>query len=652
MFTRRQFIGRLVSGAAASAASAAIAQSSSNGERVIILGFDGVEPTIVDAMLSDGELPNLARLRETGCYHRLLSSNPPQSPTAWSSFATCANPGRHGIYDFLRRDPATYIPGLGFGGMQPAKVAPDGALLQPAGYVSFRKGETFWAVAAKRGLRAKLLWTPYAYPPEDTPGIQMICGLDAPDIRGTQSTFFALSDRFKQTETVAGGVRIPLRFTGNAADVRIPGLRHPHRKDYVEAPLRITVDRERCTVTLDVQGKTITVAERCWSDWIEWTFDISPAFQVRAISKCHVHEAGEHVRIYMSCLQIHPAAPYLPISAPGTYAAQLADRHGLYKTVGWSDDTKALQQDELTEALFLEEAKGNMAWQSLVVLDELEAGHFDLFIAGWTSTDRVAHMFWRYRDQQHPKYESEAPDRFRRAIETLYAQMDEIIGKVMSRITPNDTLMVLSDHGFKGFHTGFSVNTWLARNGYLAVVGQSDPATAFTDARFLQGIDWPCTKAYGLGLGSVFLNLQGREGKGTVSPDEADALLLELREKLLGVKDPESGEPVLHNVYRARDIYHGDCLADAPDLQLGFRDGYQMDKSSASGAVPGNIFAPNDDKWSGEHAAADVRHTPGILFCNRPLRSEPAIVDIGVTALSRLRIQPPPFYEGNDLQPA
>lgn len=658
MISRRRFIGGMASlcppiqnifGALISPDTAAEARNPSTPGRVVILGFDGVEPTIVEGMLSKGELPKLQRLRESGSYHRMLSSNPPQSPTAWSSFATCKNPGGHGIYDFLRRDPTTYMPGLGFGGMEPATLGADGRLLMSAGYKSRRKGETFWSVAANQGVRAKLLWVPYAYPPEDLPGLQILCGLDVPDIRGTQSTYFALSDRLTEPEYVAGGMRIPLVVANEEATANIPGFRHPNTKEYIAVPLRITVDRSHQTLTIDVQGKKHKLSEKRWSDWLEWTFDVAPGFQVHAISKCYVYEAGEHIRLYMTCLQVHPSDPCLPISAPATYAATLSSRHGLFKTVGWSDDTKALQHNDLTEELFLQEALANMAFQGLVVLDEFDAGQFDLFIAGWTSTDRVAHMFWRYSDKEHPKHEADAPERFRRAVETLYAQMDTIVGEIARRLQPNDLLMILSDHGFKSFHTQFSVNTWLVRNGYLAVKDQRDNAEAFTDDKFLQGFDWSRSKAYGLGLGSVFLNLRGREGKGIVPPEDADALLKEIRERLIDVKEPESGKPILHDVYLARDVYRGDCLSEAPDMQLGFRDGFQMNKASASGAAPKNIFSPNDDKWSGEHAAADVHHAHGILFCNRPLLDNPAIVDIGVTALNKLNIDVPQDYEGRPL---
>lgn len=221
MISRSEFVGGLVSlcppaqsllGVLASRETSTEAQKPCAPGRVIILGFDGVEPTIVEEMLSKGELPNLQQLRQKGCYRHLLSTNPPQSPTAWSSFAICKNPGGHGIYDFLRRAPATYIPALGFGSMQPAELGADGRLLKPATYTALRKGKTFWSVAAKQGARAKLLWVPYAYPPEDLPGLQMLCGLDVPDIRGTQSTYFSLSERFAKPESVAGGMRIPLVF--------------------------------------------------------------------------------------------------------------------------------------------------------------------------------------------------------------------------------------------------------------------------------------------------------------------------------------------------------------------------------------------------------------------------------------------------------
>jgi predicted AlkP superfamily phosphohydrolase/phosphomutase len=619
--------------------------------RVVILGFDGVEPSIVDAMLAAGQLPNLAKLRDQGCYERLASSNPPQSPTAWSSFATCKNPGNHGIYDFLRRNPQDYTPGLGFGITKHPELAPDGALSKPAEYMNYRKGDTFWSVANRQGMRCKLLIVPFAYPVEHLESSEMLCGLDVPDIRGTQSTYFALSDQFKEQESVPGGVKLPLKFEGDTATAMVPGVRHPETKEFVGVPMKVIVDRQGHTVAIDLQGQTAKLAENTWSPWLEWTFEVTPKFSVRAISRIHVLEAGERVRLYMTCLQIHPRAPYLPISVPDDFAVKLADRYGLFKTVGWAYDTKALQQSEMTEDMFLDDARKTMAWNETLLLDEMDLNAFDLLIAGWTATDRVAHMFWRFRDPKHPLYTAEGAQKYGRAVEETYAKMDEIVGKAMAKIAPNDLVIVLSDHGFHSFRKAFSLNTWLVRTGYLAVKGQSDPATAFTNKKYLEDYDWSKSRAYGLGLGSVFLNLKGREGQGTVAPEDAPALLAEIKGKLLALTDPQTGDKVFQAVYLKADAYKGASEVEAPDIQLGYADGYQTDKASAAGAAPQELLSSNDDKWSGEHAASDVAITPGIFFSNKPLAPSAAIIDIGPTALKYLGAQIPGDFEGKSLLP-
>jgi len=226
--------------------------------------------------------------------------------------------------------------------------------------------------------------------------------------------------------------------------------------------------------------------------------------------------------------------------------------------------------------------------------------------------------------------------------------MDKTVGEVLPHVRPDDLLIVMSDHGFKSFRRAFSLNTWLVRNGYLAVKNQADPAAAATDEKYLMGYDWPRTKAYGLGLGSLYLNIEGREGYGTVKPKDAPALLDEIKQKLLAVTDPATGEKVFSAIYTQPEVYTGLSQLDAPDIQLGYADGYQTSKASAAGAASKDVFSPNDDKWSAEHGSADYATTPGVIFSNMKL-AKGAITDLGVTALAYLGLQAPIEYEGKSL---
>src|SRR3954453_22238933 len=81
--------------------------------KVIVIGLDGLDPGVVESMLAAGELPNLAAMRARGGLSRVATTYPAQTPVAWSTFATGTNQGGHGVFDFLRRDPRTYLPDNG-----------------------------------------------------------------------------------------------------------------------------------------------------------------------------------------------------------------------------------------------------------------------------------------------------------------------------------------------------------------------------------------------------------------------------------------------------------------------------------------------------------------------------------------------------------
>jgi predicted AlkP superfamily phosphohydrolase/phosphomutase len=112
--------------------------------KVIILGADGMDPEFVEPWLAEGKLPNLAKIKAQGFYSRLGTTNPAESPVAWSSFISGKNPGKHGIFDFLSRDAATYLPHLA------AMTVVQKRFGKPL-IISNREGGAFWDHLGKAG---------------------------------------------------------------------------------------------------------------------------------------------------------------------------------------------------------------------------------------------------------------------------------------------------------------------------------------------------------------------------------------------------------------------------------------------------------------------------------------------------------------------
>ena len=133
-------------------------------KKVIVIGLDGLEPKIVEPLLAEGELPNLAKLRSQGGYGRLQTTFPAQTPVAWSTFTTGTNPGGHGIFDFLSRDPKTYLPLLAL-----SKYEQKNAFTPPK-VVNLRRGTPFWKLLSEAGIASTIIRCPCTYPPDQITG--------------------------------------------------------------------------------------------------------------------------------------------------------------------------------------------------------------------------------------------------------------------------------------------------------------------------------------------------------------------------------------------------------------------------------------------------------------------------------------------------
>jgi predicted AlkP superfamily phosphohydrolase/phosphomutase len=187
------------------------------------------------------------------------------------------------------------------------------------------------------------------------------------------------------------------------------------------------------------------------------------------------------------------------------------------------------------------------------------------------------------------------------------------------------------------------LNSWLRDNGYLVLHNGANES-----GRYFKGVDWSRTRAYTLGLGGLYLNLNGREAQGIVKPGaEAEALRKELIEKLNGLQD--GGEVGIRAVYSASDLYRGPYLGEAPDLIVGYNQGYRTSWDAAVGKVSADVFEDNCKAWSGDHSV-DPLLVPGVLFSNRKIHSEnPGIEDMAPTALHLFGVEKPAWMEGRVL---
>ncbi len=658
-------------------------------QRVAVLGFDGMDPTLVRKFMDEGKLPNLKRLSEMGTFSKLETTQPSESPVAWASFATGVNPGKHNIYDFLVRDFDTYMPDLGGVKREPPKFLWGWLPTQRPKITSTRGGTSFWVHAGRDGVKSVVLTVPMTFPPEEIPHGAMLAGLPLPDIRGTLGTFsYWATDlsSFEEGNVEFGGFLKRLLFEDGTARTYLKGpespiLRQEERqlkekkksgalsekeearleelatgKD-IDIPLTVKWSEGTGQADIEIQGNRFTLKAGEWSGWIPLTFKANFLVKLHGMTQFYIVRADRELQLYANPVNFDPRDPPIPISKPDNFAPDLAKEIGIYRTLGWAEPTdKALQEGRLDESAFLYDSGRAYDDREKIIFKKLEQDDWDLFVGVIETTDRISHMMWRLIDPTHPMYDAALAAKYGDSIEKIYRRADDTVGRMMAKLPKDAVFMVVSDHGFHSFRRSVNLNTWLVENNYMVFHGQGNErkltlADLFGRGRFWEGVDWTRTRAYAVGLGQIYFNLRGRESQGVVSPGaEYKALQDEIASKLLKLTDPEGGGAVLKDVYRRDDVYKGDYLLYAPDLQVGFNDGYRVGWQDTMGGVSRSVVENNNRKWSGDHCATAAEISGGVLFVNRKIAvAKPHIMDVSPTVLKLLDVPLPGDLDGKPI---
>ena len=654
-------------------------------QKLVILGFDGMDPDLVQRWMDEGKLPNIKRVAEQGGIYPLATTHSAESPTAWASFATGVNPGKHNIYDFLVRDTATYLPDLGMVRRDPPRFLFGYVPIARPKLHSIRGGTSFWVTAGKAGVRSSVLTVPVTFPPETVPNGELLSGLPLPDIRGTMGTFYYFAtdlSRYEEGNTEFGGILRRLVMDGDVARTELVGPPNPIVKQQIDAirrkgptlsdgdratiaelqaqedvklPLNVRWNRQARTATVEIAGQSIALEPGRWSRWIDLEFRINLLVRLHGMTQLLLMNAGNELQLYVAPVNWKPDNPPLPMSYPGSFAGDLFRKVGYYRTLGWAEATWPLNEGRMDEETFMNDLYRAFDDRAQVILTRLEAREWDLLVGVIESTDRVQHMMWRLIDPRHPMYDAALASKFGDAIERVYRRADTFVGAVLERLDPGTPLLIVSDHGFHSWRKAVNLNTWLVQNGYMVLQGQQPGEKKLDDlfggGEFWENVDWSRTRAYAMGIGQIYFNLRGREARGIVSPGaEAAQLANELGEKLLTMADPEDGARIIRAVYKRDDIYSGQYLGNASELQVGMEEGYRVSWQTTLGGSPPGIVYPNMKKWSADHGGYDFATTAGVLITNRRVGAgSPSIMDLAPTVLRYFGLAVPADIDGKAL---
>jgi len=485
-------------------------------KKVILIGMDGLDPRLVKLLIAEGTAPAFARLWNEGSGGELQTVAPVQSPVVWTSMATGRNPGEHGVYDFIHRDPETYRPYLSI-------TQSEGR--GPLGTTRFRSPRhcpAIWNVLSDHGVPVTVIRWPVTFPPDRVRG-RMLSGLGTPDITGGLGRYTLHTDDPSSVSDVPPESLVRVESHGSQIEtvIRGPVTSGLLRRSRATVPLAISWRRRvDGGVTIEVGGEEIGLSPGSWSEWVRIEFSTGLLGNVPGMVKFRLLQREPVFRLYMTAVQIDPRDPALPLSSPGEYAPQLAGEIGPYYTQGMPEDTKALGEGCLDDDAFIEQCNGitrerlGMFWR--------EFGRFreGLLACVFDTSDRVQHMFWRENSfDPRGKVVIIAPP-----IRDHYLEMDRFLGDLLGNIDSETALLVVSDHGFTSFDRSFDLNAWLVAEGLMALNG--DPADVPDNENGLYRlVDWDRTKAYGCGFSSLYVNVRGREGNGIVDGDEAPGLV-------------------------------------------------------------------------------------------------------------------------------
>ncbi len=343
---------------------------------------------------------------------------------------------------------------------------------------------------------------------------------------------------------------------------------------------------------------------------------------------CTLSQAGKRVAVMNVPVTYPPRAVnglmvscfLSPSLQKATYPRELAGR---LERMGYKIDADAAIARR-SKVDFMRELTTVLERRATAMFELMDSEPWDFFMSHIMETDRLHHFYWEYMEQGDEQW---CP-----AFYAFYRQLDDILGQVWDRVGQDTTLILLSDHGFCSVKKEVYLNTYLREKGWLRF--DTTEARAPTLASIA-----PSAKAYSLDPGRVFINVRGREPRGSVEPGaEYERVCAQLAEELLELRDPDDGTPMVERVFRRDEIYHGASAVNAPDLVVAPKQGYAF-----KGAFDRDRLTFKGDVLIGEHTHDDaLLYVSGHSLVDGMLTME----DVSPSIFELMRVAPHEALDG------
>lgn len=375
---------------------------------------------------------------------------------------------------------------------------------------------------------------------------------------------------------------------------------------------------------------------------------------------------------------------WTPDSARYTYPDALRD-----ELVSWGYRINTIEFEPGREQEWLDDMWHVTRVQTESMCRLLRREPWDLAMIVYRAIDEVEAFFWKYCDPSHPQYDPVAASRFGSAVRDSYILMDAMVGQLQEAVGSDTIIALVSDHGGGAFHKQVYLNVWLEQQGFLHRrvqhaseicykgvmrrlgltrerlapllnfplanrIRQRVPLTVQhalvpeANVTMADVVDWSRTRAYSFGnIGQIYVNLKGREPQGIVEPGpEYEALLDDLTSRLYELTD--EGKPVVDEVHRRTDLYHGPYAEYGPDLNVIMR-GLTYATEDGQSMTATQVFADSHHYISGIHRPLGIIAFSGVGVPPGGIQTEVQIVDFAPTVMWLLDMPVPIIMDGRVL---